>query len=114
MIISTLPRDVSIEGVVNAFTYVVRYLFNESGDFIASKYVRFVEPAPDALVSQEKRRLLGELSLVRLSDIAVKPFSVDINCVPFWLIYSEETGSVDLEPGPLIAFMPPWDGEYYT
>ena len=62
----------------------------------------------------EKNGFLSELEQYQLCDIRVHPFEVKIDGVTFGLLYSEETQSVNLEPGPLITFMAPWDGEYYT
>jgi hypothetical protein len=94
--------------------YVVRYLFHASGDLTNVKHSTLGKDASQDEIQNQKNAFLGELEPYQLCDIRVHPFEVRIDGITFGLVYSEETQSVNLEPGPLIAFMAPWDGEYYT
>jgi hypothetical protein len=94
--------------------YVVRYLFHKSGDLDNIRHSILGKDATQDEIQIEKDDFLGELEPYQLCDICVQPFEVRIDGITFGLLYSEETDSVNLEPGPLITFMAPWDGEYYT
>jgi len=94
--------------------YVVRYLFHLSGEFDSVQHaVLGKDASPDEILGV-KNAFLRELESYRLCDIRVHLFDVSIDGTAFGLFYSEETQSVNLLPGPLITFMAPWDGEYYT
>lgn len=95
----------------------MRYLFKLNGDFLGAEHAKInCRSGNDylRLVEQEKIKFLDSLGPYEFCDIAVKPFSITIDEIQFGLIYSDETGSINLEPGPTITFMEPWDGEYYT
>ena len=101
-------------GCDESLLYVVRYLFRTSGEFNHVKHVKLSNDASEDEIQAVKDSFLSELEPHQQCDIRVHPFEVDIDGKIFGLVYSEETQSVDLEPGPLITFAPPWDGEYYT
>lgn len=94
--------------------YVVRYLFHASGELTNVKHSTLDKNASQDEIHNQKNAFLCELEPYELCDICVHPFEVKIDSITFGLVYSDETQSVDLEPGPLITFMDPWDGEYYT
>lgn len=94
--------------------YVVWYLFHMSGEFKNVQHARLGKDASADVIQIEKNGFLGELEPYQLCDIRVHPFEVTIDGITFGLLYSEETQPVNLEPGPLITFMAPWDGEYNT
>lgn len=94
--------------------YVVRYLFHKSGELNTVKHSTHGKDASLDEIQNQKNAFLCELEPYQLCDIRVRPFEVRIDGMIFGLVYSEETQSVNLEPGPLITFMAPWDGEYYT
>jgi len=101
-------------GCDESILYVVRYLFHMSGEFNNVKYGKLGNDASEDEIQIEKNGFLSELEPYQLCDIRVHPFEVNIDGITFGLLYSEETQSVNLEPGPLITFMAPWDGEYCT
>jgi hypothetical protein len=97
--------------------YVVRYLFNLNGEFIGAEHAKINCCAGRdylRLVEEKKGEFLDGLGPYEYCDIVVKPFSITIDEIQFGLVCSEGTGSINLEPGPTITFMEPWDGEYYT
>lgn len=96
--------------------YVICYTFDQHGEFIAVDYVSIEANASDLIPSIESanERLLKALGPFEFRDILVKLFELEIDGIVFGLVYSSETDSVNLEPGPVITFMEPWDGEYYT
>jgi len=94
--------------------FVVRYLFNTSGEFKHVKLSRLGRNASLDEITREKTAYLDELEPYRLCEFRVQPFEVSLDGIAFGLLYSEETQSVSLEPGSLITFMAPWDGEYFT
>ncbi len=94
--------------------YVVRYLFRPSGELQNVTHSILSKDAPLDEVEGVKNTFLSELKPYQLCDIRVQLFQVQIDGINFGLVYSEETESVNLEPGPLITFMAPWDGEYNT
>lgn len=111
MIISYLPVS---DGHDKKHVYVVRYLFKTSGELKNVKHVTLGEDASEEEIQINNNGFLRELEPYQLCDICVKPFESRIDGIAFGLLYSEKTQSVDLEPGPLITFMAPWDGEFYT
>ena len=94
--------------------YVVRYLFRTSGEFINAKHAKLSSNTSEDEIQVEKDAFLRELEPYQLGDIRVHPFEASIDGITFGLLYSEEAQSVNLEPGPLITFTAPWDGEYFT
>jgi hypothetical protein len=97
--------------------YVVRYLFKLDGEFSNAEHAK-IECLSQReclhLADEKKRKFLGDLGPYSFCDIVVKPFEMTLNGIKFGLVYCEETDSINLEPGPVITFMEPWDGEYYT
>jgi len=96
--------------------YVVRYLFKATGEFFSVEHAKIdcSRGGYLPLVEEKKSEFLTNLGLYEFCDIVVKPFSITIDEIQFGLVYSEQTESINLEPGPTITFMEPWDGEYYT
>jgi hypothetical protein len=109
---SIVDRGANVEA--EAKVYIVRFLFQFSGDLISATHVVLPANAPEDKLQLEKLGLLQELQPVIFCDIAVKLFKLVIDNIVFGLIYAEETDSVTLEPRSIITFMAPWDGEYYT
>jgi hypothetical protein len=118
-IAESLPISVESDSgkAENDKVYVLRYLFKMDGEFINTEHAKiecssgreYLHPAED-----KKREFLQKLGPYKFCDIAVKPFEITIDGIKFGLVYCEETQSINLEPGPIITFMEPWDGEYYT
>jgi len=94
--------------------YVVRYLFHMSGELNNVRHSTLGKDASQNEIQNRKNVFLRELEPYQLCDIRVQLFEARIGGIAFGLVYFEETQSVNLEPGPLITFMAPWDGEYYT
>ncbi|EAQ78293.1 hypothetical protein DSM3645_18191 [Blastopirellula marina DSM 3645] len=93
---------------------VVRYLFHASGELKSVDHAVFGSDASPIDLQKKMDAFLGELESYRLGDIRVQLFQVEIDGNTFGLVASEKTQSVNLEPGPILTFMGPWDGEYYT
>lgn len=102
------------DGAVGNNLHIVRYLFHTSGELDNVKYSTLGKDASQNEIQNQKNAFLSELEPYQLCDIRVHLFEASIDGITFGLVYSEETQSVNLEPGPLITFMAPWDGEYYT
>ncbi len=94
--------------------YVVRYLFDKFGVFKQVTQSTIDKDSHHDEIEIAKTSLLTDLGPYELCDIRIQPFEVTIDGITFGFSYSEETKSVDVTPGPLITFMAPWDGEYYT
>ncbi len=77
--------------------YVVKYVFNMSGEFKNAKYAKLAEDASGQEMQNEKNRFLSELEPYELCDIRVRLFEVTIDDLAFGLLYSEKIQSVNLE-----------------
>jgi formate hydrogenlyase regulatory protein HycA len=96
--------------------YLVLYLFDSDGYYIRHNYwYGGTTTNCDRREFEAKRQeMLAELGEFEYCDIAVRPFSVQIDNITFGLIPNADDESVELEPSSQISFMEPWDGEYYT
>ncbi len=90
--------------------YLALYCFDSRGALIRDKIVGPVDHVPDEEIS----RLLASLGSYQFTDICVSPFQVPFDGRIFGLIADSGHHAVTLEPGAMITFMEPWDGEYYT
>lgn len=91
--------------------YLALYCFDERG--VLSTHT--IRGPFDERVS---RRLIGglmtQLGQYELRDICVAPFEVRFAGHSFGLIPDLEHSAITLEPGCMITFREPWDGEYCT
>ena len=60
------------------------------------------------------KTMVDTLSPVDFHEIEVDLFEIYLDGIQFGLIPDPESGFIDLQPGTLISFYPPWDGDYYT
>jgi hypothetical protein len=90
--------------------YVALYCFDSAGMFARCKIVQPRRFEVDETV----KALLAELGPHRFMDICVSPFEVTFDNLKFGLIPDPKRGAITLQPGSVISFMQPWDGEYYT
>jgi hypothetical protein len=54
------------------------------------------------------------LGSIDFHDIEVDLFETCVDGIVFGLIKDPEFKLIHLQPGTLISFYPPWDGDYYT
>ena len=109
--------------------FVARYFFDENGKLLNATIHDLGnrssgEPPGNALLNSTdgealQKQLLDELGDVDFCDINVSPFSYESHDTTFGLIpvppeKDDEDWTVIAEPGNYMAFLPPWDGEYYT
>lgn len=96
--------------------YALLHTFDKAGNYLDTAYVYAgtSEETGGVPLENEIEKLVATLGEVEYKDIEVKLFQTIIDGYVFGLVADEETGMIDLEPGSLISFMEPWDGEYYT
>ena len=58
-------------------------------------------------------RMVESLGSIDFHDIEVEVFETCVDGIEFGLIPDPESGLIHLQPGTLISFYPPWDGDYY-
>ena len=90
--------------------YIALYCFDGSGTLTSYKIVESLDSATEEVIDA----LLTGLGPHKFSDICVAPFQVAFDGYLFGLIPDVQRGTIQLEPGSMIVFMEPWDGEYYT
>lgn len=59
-------------------------------------------------------KMVESLGSIDFHDIEVEVFETCVDGIEFGLIPDPESGLIHLQPGTLISFYPPWDGDYYT
>ena len=96
--------------------YVVLYLFDNEGSHLKTDhwYAGTSDETNDELTHKKLQEMVNGLGEVEYQDIAVKPFKTEIDGIEFGLIPNNEIESIELQPSSTIAFLEPWDGEYYT
>lgn len=95
--------------------YVLLHTFDDAGNYLTTKYWSVSTSATSAYQANEKlEEMIGELGDITFHDIEVSIFQTQIDNIVFGLVPDEETGMINLQPGSMISFMEPWDGEYYT
>jgi hypothetical protein len=90
--------------------YAALYCFDRNGTLTTHKIIGPLKTATDDTM----RQLLAELGPYEFGDIFVAPFQVTFDGQVFGLVPDSEGGTITLQPGSMITFMEPWDGEYYT
>ena len=90
--------------------FAALYCFDSSGKLTSHKIVGPLASGTEATVDA----LLSDLGSHEFGDICVAPFQVTFDGRIFGLIPNLEHGTIQLEPGAMLTFMEPWDGEYYT
>lgn len=96
--------------------YLVLYLFDSDGNYLKheSWYAGTTATLDEEILEAKRDEMLAELGEINFCNIAVRPFSVQIDGITFGLIDDKEKEMVTLQPSSQISFMAPWDGEYYT
>ena len=91
--------------------YLALYCFDEFGT-LSSHTIRgpFDERVSESVVGE----LMSQLGQYEFADICVAPFAVQFAEHSFGLIPDTVHSSITLQPGSVITFVEPWDGEYYT
>lgn len=97
-------------GAVPTCQYAALYCFDGAGLITTHKIIGPLETVTGDTV----RQLLEGLGPHEFRDIFVAPFQVPFDGRVFGLLPDSERGTITLEPGSMITFMEPWDGEYYT
>ena len=91
--------------------YLALYCFDQLGT-LSSHTIRgpFGARVSEGLVGG----LMAQLGQYEFRDICVAPFEVRFERHSFGLIPDLEHCAITLEPGCMITFLEPWDGEYCT
>ena len=111
-----IPSAIEPTGT-DEWVYVVNYLFRDTGELREARHAKVPYSSNEGyhgLTEQITRQFLDELGDYTLGDILVKPFAMHIDGIEFGLVYNEETELINLQPGSIISFFEPWDGEYDT
>ena len=90
--------------------YVALYCFDGTGTLTSHRIIGPLNHAIDETVSS----LLAHLGHHEFTDICVSPFQVAFDGHIFGLVPDSQHRTINLEPGSMITFTEPWDGEYYT
>jgi len=90
--------------------YAALYRFDRNGTLTTHKIIGPLNTVTD----DTTRVLLAELGPHEFGDIFIAPFQVTFDGQTFGLVPDSQRGTITLEPGGMITFMEPWDGEYYT
>lgn len=99
----------SLQTLTRHFSVV--FLFSQEGKFLHSIHTSSdVRPTSDA----ELARLVKTLGPVKFQNIKVDLFTTLIEGIVFGLVPNPDSGFINLQPGSIISFYPPWDGEYWT
>lgn len=96
--------------------YAVMHFFNANGDYLNSKSFCTLRNGQYSDIKGEEllEKWTAELGDVALGDIKVRLFETVIDGFTFGLIPNLKNRFINLEPGAVISFAAPWDGEYYT
>ena len=95
--------------------YVLLHTFDNAGNYLTTQHWSVGTSADSAHQSnQELERMIEKLGDVKFHDIEVCIFQIQIDNIVFGLVPDEDAGVINLQPGSMISFMEPWDGEYYT
>lgn len=103
--------------------FIALYIFDSDGSLISSQ-IEDLGPRSalsEDIASEKYNSILNGLGEVSYQDINISPFQVEKFGVQFGLIptdpeFVEEEGDMALEmhPGNVMAFYPPWEGDYDT
>lgn len=112
----TTPFEAAIDGPGRE--YLAVFLWNADGSF---REARIVDLGPRAQLKQsvyvqQFKAELKRLGEIKRTPINVSPFRFERFGTEFGLIYSwyENSEWVILLPGDVVAFTPPWNGDYDT
>jgi hypothetical protein len=96
--------------------YAVLHLFDNDGNYQSSKSFTSGKGVlqEGGILTDKLEEWVSELGEVTYCDIEIKLFQTIIDGLTFGLIPNIEFNMIDLQPGSLISFQEPWDGEYYT
>jgi hypothetical protein len=96
--------------------YLILYLFDGDGYYLEHRYWYGGTTATcdQGAIDAKRQEMLAALGKFKYRDIAVRPFSIQIDSITFGLIPNIDDESVELEPSSQISFTEPWDGEYDT
>ncbi len=96
--------------------YIVLHLFDILGNHLTTKYYSggMASNCDQGAMDMKFKQWIDELGNFEFGDILIKLFQTEIDGIVFGLVPASDNSSVELQPSSTIAFMPPWDGEYYT
>lgn len=98
----------------NRIDFAILYLFDNNGKFIEFKYWSTEIDNERHKTSEKLEKMVTNLGEVKLCNIEIETFEVNINGIKCGLIPNKEFKSIDLFPSNTISFQEPWNGEYYT
>lgn len=96
--------------------YAVLHTFDKKGNYLSSEYAFAGSPSNGCGISMSDKMesMVQSLGKIKYKDITVKVFQTEIDGVLFGFVPDEESEMLHLQPGSLISFSEPWDGEYFT
>jgi hypothetical protein len=90
--------------------YLVLYCFDSQGKLSSHAIHGPLERVNDETIAT----VLSPLGPHEFTDICAIPFQIQFQGHVFGLIPDPSHFTITLEPGSMITFTAPWDGEYYT
>ena len=94
--------------------YAILHLFDKEGNHLETKYWSGITESDGDKTSMKVEELVSNLGKIKYKDIKVKLFQTPIEGIVFGLVPNLENETINLEPGAIISFEEPWDGEYST
>ena len=90
--------------------YLALYCFDNQGILASHAIHGPLERITDETINTA----LAPLGPYEFTDICVAPFQIQFHGHVFGLLPDPSHRTITLEPGSMITFAAPWDGEYYT
>lgn len=95
--------------------YALVHTFDQDGNYLVTKHRSALANETTSQKEEEQlEQMVDELGEVTFQDIEIKIFETKIDDIIFGLVIDEESEMINLQPGSMISFQEPWDGEYYT
>ena len=99
-----------IPSAADTADYLALYCFDSQGSLASHAIYGPFEQITNATIAT----VLSSLGPHEFTDICVAPFQFQFQGQVFGLVPDPSRGTITLEPGSMITFAAPWDGEYYT
>src|SRR5947209_756970 len=94
--------------------YAVLHIFDSDGNLLQTSFKSANATDGQRYISDMLDEMISQLGKIEYKNIEVKVFEVLIDGKIFGLIPDHDFGLINLQPGSVISFQEPWNGEYYT